>query len=136
MIWYAQWEPEYRQLARRICEVIDPRRIAWWSMGAFRCPPSLKEFLAERDSDQFLFAGEIIRGLDNKYRYFRPVRSAFYRAVREEIDAAAPGLTLYLCMENRDVWEDAGMLERIPHGLKAYLDRRAEAMLGMAGEER
>jgi spore photoproduct lyase len=105
-------------------------------MGAFRCPPSLKEFLAERDSDQFLFAGEIIRGLDNKYRYFRPVRAAFYRAVREEIDAAAPGRTLYLCMENRDVWQDAGMIQRIPHGLKAYLDRRAEVMLGMAGGKR
>ncbi len=136
MIWYAGWEQEYRALTRRILEFIDrPNRIAWWSLGAFRCPPSLKEHLRERNRHVFLFSGEIILGEDRKYRYFRPVRSAFYRAIREEIEAVAPEITLYLCMENRGVWEDSGMIERIPDGLTAYLDRRAEVMLGMTRGE-
>ena len=69
-------------------------------------------------------------GEDGKYRYFRPIREAMFRAVRSEVDRHHPQTTLYLCMENREVWEGAGMIERIPRGLVRYLDERAEAILG------
>jgi hypothetical protein len=32
-------------------------------------------------------------------------------------------------MENREMWEAAGMAKRISRGLKQYLDARAEEML-------
>jgi spore photoproduct lyase len=64
-------------------------------------------------------------------RYFRPVRTAFYRAMYEEIRNYYPDLTLYLCMESREVWEDSGLVEKIPNGLVHYLDTRAREMLGI-----
>jgi spore photoproduct lyase len=73
--------------------------------------------------------GEMILGEDGKYRYFRPLRTALYRALQEEIIRHFQDTTLYLCMESHEVWHEAGMDYRIPHGLTAYLDARAETML-------
>jgi len=49
----------------------------------------------------------------------------------EEIRNYYPDLTLYLCMESREVWEDSGLVEKIPNGLVHYLDTRAREMLGI-----
>jgi hypothetical protein len=38
-------------------------------------------------------------------------------------------VTLYLCMESRELWEAAGLSERITGGLPRYLDNRAEEIL-------
>lgn len=40
-----------------------------------------------------------------------------------------PEVTLYLCMESPEVWEEAAMAWRIPQGLPSYLDARAERMI-------
>jgi spore photoproduct lyase len=128
---YDKWESEYREVVRRIfARIKDPGRIAWWSMGGFRTNPALKRLLKKTDSHLPLFAqNDMILGDDGKYRYFRPIRAAFYRAFQEEVARHAPETTLYLCMESEDVWEEAGMLRRIPDGLVRYLDARAEVLL-------
>ena len=128
---YGKWESEYREVVRRIFEhVRNPGKIAWWSMGGFRTNPALKKLLKKNNGHFPLFAQEdMILGDDGKYRYFRPIRTAFYRALQEEISRYAPATTLYLCMESREVWEEAGMLHRIPQGLPRYLDLRAEQIL-------
>jgi spore photoproduct lyase len=128
---YAQWEKDYRDVIKRIFEHIkNPDTIAWWSMGGFRTNPALKKLLKRENRHLPLFAqSEMILGEDGKYRYFRPIRTAFYKALQEEIVRCAPRTTLYLCMESSDVWKDAGMLPRIPRGLIDYLDKRAETIL-------
>jgi len=131
MIRYDGWEEEYRGVVRSIySSVKDPGNIAWVSLGGFRSVPSLKKELRQTDQHLPLFAGEMIVGNDGKLRYFRPLRVAFYRAMRDEFEKHDPAVTLYLCMESRDVWQDAGMANRIPDGLVRYLDARAEKMLG------
>jgi hypothetical protein len=65
--------------------------------------------------------------------YFRPYRVAFYTAMQDEFEKHDPGVTLYLCMESKEVWEASGMMKRIPRGLPEYLDKRAERMLGRVG---
>ena len=82
-----------------------------------------------------LFSGEMVMGRDKKLRYFRPIRSDFYATMQERINVFYPECTLYLCMESQDVWEEAGMLHRIPNGLVRYLDTRAEVMLGLRKEK-
>jgi len=133
MFWYPQWEADYREVVRRIFDTLpNPDKIAWWSMGGFRTNPELKKMLRQHNRHFPLFAGgEMILGEDGKYRYFRPVRTAFYRAVQDEVVRHAPDTTLYLCMESDEVWEASGMMHRIPGGLPAYLDCRAETMLGI-----
>lgn len=126
MLWYPGWEAEYRGVVRSIySSVKDPGSIAWVSLGGFRTIPELKKTLRKKSLHLPLFSGEMIAGKDGKLRYFRPVRTAFYRAMREEFEAHDKNVTLYLCMESRDVWEDAGMIGRIPGGLEKYLDDRA-----------
>ncbi len=130
MFCYADWENDYREVVRRIFSAInDPEKIAWWSLGGFRTNPALKKLLRREIKHPSLFAQEdLIFGLDGKYRYFRPIRAAFYRAVQEEIVRHAPETVLYLCMESEEVWKESGMAHRIPRGLPRYLDMRAQRM--------
>jgi len=135
IIYYPGWKREYPEVVRRIFDhVNDPGRIAWWSMGGFRSAPSLKDHLKKQGMHLPLFSSEMIMGEDGKYRYFRPVRVEFYETMRIEIEKQYPRVPLYLCMESPEVWEESGMMKRIPNGLVRYLDERAEEMLGMAGK--
>lgn len=130
MFRYPEWEKEYRKVVKAIYSAVKiPDSIAWVSLGGFRTIPQLKKELRKKGAHLPLFSGEMIAGNDGKLRYFRPIRTAFYRAMREEFEAHHKEVTLYLCMESPEVWEDAGMAARIPGGLAAYLDARAEAML-------
>jgi spore photoproduct lyase len=130
MFLYPGWEREYREVVKAIYSAVkNPDSIAWVSLGGFRTIPLLKKELRQKSAHLPLFSGEMIAGNDGKLRYFRPIRTAFYRAMREEFETHHKEVTLYLCMESPDVWEDAGMAGRIPEGLSAYLDARAEVML-------
>lgn len=132
MIHYPGWENDYRGLVRAIFgSVAKPQNVAWWSLGGLRAMPALKKLLRSRGEESPLFAGEMILGTDRKYRYFRPIRVAFYRAVQDEIERHWPQTTLYLCMESPEVWQEAGMEKRVPEGLVSCLDRRAEELLGL-----
>jgi spore photoproduct lyase len=133
IFWYPEWEQEYRAVVSEIFSAVaDTSRIAWWSMGGFRSSPALKAWLKKTNDHLPLYAmGEMVQGEDGKIRYFRPVRVEFYSALREEVEKRDPGIPLYLCMESPEVWEESGMMKRIPDGLVRYLDDRAEKMLGM-----
>jgi spore photoproduct lyase len=131
MFWYHGWEHEYREVVRAIYRTVsDPSKIAWVSLGGFRSNPQLKRALRGKGEHLPLFSGEMIAGADGKLRYFRPYRIAFYSAMQDEFEKHDPGVTLYLCMESKEVWEASGMMKRIPGGLPEYLDKRAERMLG------
>ncbi len=133
MIHYPGCEGEYEELAHEALDAVgDHSRIAWWSMGGFRCMPELKRLLQQQGRHLPLFSGELILGSDRKYRYFRPLRTAMYRAVCGAVEDRAPATRLYLCMESPEVWRDTGMIARIPRGLPAYLDERAAELLAEA----
>jgi spore photoproduct lyase len=134
MFWYDGWEQEYRAVVSAIYRTVrDPSKIAWVSLGGFRSNPQLKRALREKGEHLPLFSGEMIVGADGKLRYFRPYRIAFYSAMQDEFEKHDPDVTLYLCMESREVWEASGMMKRIPGGLPEYLDKSAERMLGRGG---
>jgi spore photoproduct lyase len=129
MIWYPEWEKDYRETVDRVFSAIkDPRKIAWWSMGGLRSMPSLKKYLEDQNRYLELFSGEMVTGEDGKLRYFRPIRTDFYSAVLDQAVKHYPDIPLYLCMESREVWEECGMLKRIPDGLSAYLDKQVIRM--------
>lgn len=100
------WKELYSGLISEISKVVDPGRIAWWSLGALRFPEELKEHIFKyRDSE--LFTGELIRGYDGKYRYFKPLRKELFTFVRDEIyKKISPDAPLYLCMEDDEMWQD------------------------------
>ncbi|MCP4220309.1 MAG: hypothetical protein GY765_37100 [bacterium] len=100
------WREAYRELVREIAAVVRPEAIAWWSLGALRFPYSLREHIFKHFQSR-LFDGELVKGSDGKYRYFKPLRMELFRFVKAEIQARlGPGLPLYLCMEDEDVWRE------------------------------
>lgn len=103
------WKDLYRELIEEIADIIRPESIAWWSLGALRFPDSLKSHIFKH-KDSLLFHGELIKGYDGKYRYFNPLRRELFTFVRDKIrnnvGAVGKPPLLYLCMEDREMWED------------------------------
>ncbi len=130
MFRYDGWEEEYRSVVKAIyAHVKNAEKIAWCSLGGFRTHPLLKKHLRATNDHLPLFSGEMIIGNDGKLRYFRPICQAFYAAMQDEFEKHDPNVTLYLCMESKELWVASGMMKRIPEGLAGYLDKRAEEML-------
>lgn len=105
LVCYQGWEAGYRETVSEIFSAVDPARVAWVSLGALRFPPHLRERVRRRFPDSRVPHGEFIPGHHGKVRYFRPIREEMYRSMNSWIAREAPGVLVYLCMENRLVWE-------------------------------
>lgn len=125
LICYEGWEEGYRRAVKEIFRAVDPGSIAWISLGAVRFPPGLRELVRKRFPKSRVPRGEFIPGHHGKMRYFRPVREEMYRKTYSWIREEAPGVFVYLCMENRLVWERSlGVAPRDPSHLSDQLDSR------------
>jgi len=100
------WKDAYLGLIEEIAKIIEPSAIAWWSLGALRFPYSLREYIFKH-RDSRLFEGELIKGHDGKYRYFKPLRIELFQYIKQKIQALiAAEVPLYLCMEDKEVWRE------------------------------
>jgi spore photoproduct lyase len=99
------WYGEYRETARRLFEAVDPKSIAWISLGTLRMSPRfLEEAVASSSSHPSLF-GELVPAPDGKRRYFWPLRRAAYRALARVLRRlGGEDLPIYLCMESPEMW--------------------------------
>jgi spore photoproduct lyase len=107
LVYSEDWEEEYRESVREIFRAVNPGSIAWVSLGALRFPPRLRELVHKRFPKSRVTCGEFVPGHHGKDRYFRPIREAMYRKMHSWIQTEAPGVLIYLCMENRAVWEQS-----------------------------
>jgi spore photoproduct lyase len=107
LIDYPDWRRGYGEILDRLFDAVDPARIVWISLGAFRFMPDLKEIIRKRHPRSRIAYGEFIRGLDGKMRYFRDIRVDLYHFMAEKIRRADPSLCVYLCMESRDIWSQS-----------------------------
>jgi spore photoproduct lyase len=82
---YPDWEKHYEALIDELYENIDPARIAWISLGSLRFPPSMKDKIIERYPQSKIPYGELIRGQDQKMRYFRLRADSILRSYLSEI---------------------------------------------------
>jgi spore photoproduct lyase len=106
LIYFPGWEKGYQALASLVSERLDPKSIAWVSMGCLRYPPALKEVML-RTRPSALFDAEFVRGGDGKMRYPRPLRRLMYRTVKSLLaPALGPETIVYLCMESGRIWRE------------------------------
>ncbi|MCX6582514.1 MAG: hypothetical protein NT166_20270 [Candidatus Aminicenantes bacterium] len=106
MVIFEGWQAAYLELVKEIAKIVDPSRIAWWSLGALRFPYSLREHIFKHRGSR-LFEGELVKGHDGKYRYFKPLRIQLFRYMKQIIQAnISKDAPLYLCMEDKEVWEE------------------------------
>jgi spore photoproduct lyase len=126
MVIYDGCEADYRKVVTQLFARIRPENIVWISLGTFRFMPTLKPMVARRFPASKIVYGEFITGLDNKMRYFKPLRIALYRQMAGWIRDAAPDVTVYFCMEDDDVWQKTmGFAPSPDNGLGRMLDQSA-----------
>ncbi|MBF0412667.1 MAG: DNA photolyase [Desulfamplus sp.] len=113
LVIYDGCEEEYKEVIKSIFTSnssdgsagINPESIVWISIGTFRFMPQLKQIIENRFPKSIIPYGEFITGLDNKMRYFKPLRIALYQKIASFIREYAPNVLIYFCMEDEEVWE-------------------------------
>lgn len=105
MIYYPDWESDYRFVVDKIFEHINPRSIIWISLGALRYPSHLDSVIRKKHSQSTIVLGELIQGLDGKLRYFKPIRIEMFRKMYHWIRQYEEQIFVYLCMESSEVWQ-------------------------------
>lgn len=124
MIEHPDWRQGYGETLDRLFDTVDPARIVWISLGAFRFMPDLKPIIRSKHPRSRILYGEFIRGLDEKMRYYRDIRVELYSFMVERIRKVDPDICVYLCMEGDDIWRQAfGFSPEDRGGLPAMLDR-------------
>lgn len=132
MVLYEGCEAEYRDVVERIFSRVRAEDVAWISLGTFRFMPALKAIIQERFADSRIVYGEFVQGLDNKMRYFKPLRIELYRKMVAWIRDRAPDVLVYFCMEDDEVWRKCtGGIPDQRGGLPRMLDERVVSLCGL-----
>jgi spore photoproduct lyase len=126
LVLYDGCESAYARVIHDIFSYVRPESIVWISLGSFRFMPALKPIIEKRFASSTLCYGEFILGLDNKLRYFKPLRIRLYQKLVNLIKEYAPGVRVYFCMEDQEVWEKTmGFFPGEKGALGHLLDRAA-----------
>ena len=105
LIEYPDWQAGYGRTIERLFSTIDPRHVAWLSLGSLRLTPALRATMRRRFPHTRLLSGEQVRCADGKWRTFQPRRVKMYRTLSRWLRRAAPSVPVYMCMETAPVWE-------------------------------
>jgi spore photoproduct lyase len=99
----------YASLIGELARRAGDERIDRFEIGILRFPPGLIEKVRTRHPRSKLLDGEYLRDHEGKLRLYRPARVAIYRGIADLVRSRFPGARIELSMEQRDVWEDAGV---------------------------
>jgi spore photoproduct lyase len=105
IFYYPGWKNDYKETLNSLFENINPKRIPWISLGAFRFTSNLKKIINKRFKKNLITKGEFFPGLDDKLRYFKPIRIELFRYIYSIIKSYDSELFVYLCMESPEIWE-------------------------------
>ncbi|MCG8614847.1 MAG: DNA photolyase [Desulfobacterales bacterium] len=132
LVIYPDCEVAYAKVIRTIFEHVSPEDVVWISIGTFRFMPQLKPIVEQRFPDSTIPYGEFILGLDNKMRYFKPLRIDLYRKLVTVLRDVAPDVLVYYCMEDQEVWEKTmGFFPAEEGELGRLLDKAAADKCGL-----
>lgn len=110
IIFYPGWDKDYKEVVDLIFSEIDPKSIAWISLGALRYQPELKDIVS----------GEQEVGEDGKMRYLKLIRIEIFKKMQKFIRSLSKEVYIYLCMESADVWGKSGILNSKTNGFQKY----------------
>ncbi len=131
LIDYPGWEKGYEEAVLSLFGQINPKRVAWISLGGFRYPPQLKAIAKHRFPDTGIFLGELFPGVDGKFRYLKEIRVEMYQKMLEWLRRVDPGLFVYLCMESQEVWSQVfGWAPRNSAHLNRLFEERLRGFIG------
>lgn len=132
LVIYEGCEADYEKVVQTIFSHVSPENVVWISLGSFRFMPQLKPIIERRFPASTIPYGEFILGLDNKMRYFKPLRINLYKTLVQSIREYAPQVLVYFCMEDQEVWEKClGVFPEKEGELGHLLDKRGAALCGL-----
>ena len=100
------WQEQYGRLLERVAAKIGGEGLAWISLGALRFSPAMRDYILRHPRSR-LFQGELVKGYDGKYRYFKPQRRHLFHHIKKLILSHYPQqVPIYLCMEDPEMWSD------------------------------
>ncbi|HNR67252.1 MAG TPA: DNA photolyase [bacterium] len=128
MIDYPDWRQGYRETVDRLFSAIRPEQIAWISLGALRYPAAMDEAIRKNYPESTIVLGELLPGIDGKYRYLKTMRLEMFREMVRWIRGYSAAPVVYLCMESDEVWHKAfGWSPGSSARLKVLLDDRVRS---------
>jgi len=104
LIYHEGWEKNYYELIQSLSQLLDPKRLAWVSMGSLRFDKTLKEVATQRFPHTKIFAEDFIAAPDGKRRYFKTIRIDMYRKIWQWLQEWSRDFPRYLCMEPPWMW--------------------------------
>ncbi|HEV8132607.1 MAG TPA: hypothetical protein VGQ81_15280 [Acidobacteriota bacterium] len=130
MIHYDNWEADYRSLVSELFDRFDADEIAWLSVGGLRFNKDQRDMIRWRFPRSQILYGELVRGTDGKFQYFKPIRVEMYARMIEWIHRRSASSTVYLCMESQDVYRKVFKWAPSLRGdLGKYMDERVLAVI-------
>ena len=104
IIHFDSWQEKYQEVIDQLYSHVKPP-FAWISLGTLRCNRQLKTAVELRFPKSKIFEGELLLGEDKKLRYPEFIRRKIFKSVIEYIRKDDKNTPLYLCMENKDLWQ-------------------------------
>lgn len=109
IIHFQDWKNQYKEVICQLYSKVKPP-FAWISLGTLRSNRELKTIVESRFPQSNIFYGELLLGEDKKLRYPRFLRKEIYSKLIEWIREYDTKTLVYLCMENKEMWEILGLL--------------------------
>ncbi|MBU1913033.1 MAG: radical SAM protein [Candidatus Omnitrophica bacterium] len=110
VIYFNGWEKEYQGVIDLLFSKINPKDIAWISIGTFRFKPELKPIIENRFPENQILDEELLLGYDDKLRYPYGLRCNMYKSLLNSFKKHSRKLPIYLCMEEFKMWKDLNLL--------------------------
>jgi spore photoproduct lyase len=132
IILYNGCEQAYESVIDAIFSHVSANNIVWISLGTLRFMPDLKGIIQTRFKHSTIVYGEMFPGMDDKLRYFKPLRLKIYQRLINRIKKHAPDVFVYYCMEDDTIWQKTlGFIPNDHGGLPHLLDLQAEKICGI-----
>jgi spore photoproduct lyase len=132
IVLYEGCEQGYESVIDAIFSHVSARNIVWISLGTLRFMPDLKGIIQTRFHHATIVYGEMFPGMDDKLRYFKPLRLQLYRRLVDRIKKHAPDVFVYYCMEDAAIWQKSlGFIPDDQGGLPYLLDLQAKKICGI-----
>jgi spore photoproduct lyase len=106
LIHFDNWQRHYSSMIELLFSRVDPRQIAWVSLGTFRLNPDLKQVIERRFPLNNILDAEMLLGYDGKLRYPYYLRYNMYKTLIGMLLRHYRRFKLYLCMEEVKMWKD------------------------------
>ncbi|MFH1771912.1 MAG: radical SAM protein [Candidatus Omnitrophota bacterium] len=114
------WKALYKNMLEQLYNSVSAP-FSWISLGTLRSHRNLKSAVEKRLPESNIFYGELFIGKDKKLRYPEFLRREIYENMVKWIREHDTKTPVYLCMENKKMWEALGDRFKSSKDIESYI---------------